>query len=110
MATFNEPGHQCPVDFGSDFGYGIGFEGSPGEPASNVSPPEGYEIADINVNGFATGRKVNNLDSFKSESQTTEETIQVSVEANSSGSGNVFVIDGIQRKSLKNNSYPPCCW
>ena len=103
MATFNEPGHQCPVDFGSDFGYGVGFEGSPGEPASNVSPPEGYEIADINVNGFAIGRKINNLDSFKAESQTNEETIQVSIAANSNGSGNVYVIDGVQRKSLTLN-------
>ena len=100
ISTFNEPGHQCPINFGQDFGYGIGFEGPAGEPAPNINPPDGLAFEDFNVNGFAIGRKLNNLDNFKPNSQTNEETIMVSVEANSSGSGNVYVIDGVQKKSL----------
>ena len=37
------------------------------------------------------------------QSESQNETIEVSIEANSSGSGNVYVIDGTQRKSLTLN-------
>ena len=49
--------------------------------------------------GKAAGYKPN----AHSDSGTNTETIEVSVEANSSGSGNVYVIDGTQRKSLTLN-------
>lgn len=103
IATFNEPGHQCPVDFGGDYGFGIGFEGSAGEPAPNINIPEGYDVEEININGFAVGRKINAVDSFKTDSQTKEETIVVSFEPNANGYGNVYVIDGLQKKSITLN-------
>ena len=49
--------------------------------------------------GKAAGYKPN----AHSDSGTNTETIEVSVEANSSGSGNVYVIDGTQKKSLTLN-------
>ena len=67
MATFNEPYHVCPVDFGEGYGYGFGFTGGPGEEAPNVSPPEGEPYVDYNVEGFAFGRKVSNQDNFRQE-------------------------------------------
>lgn len=70
IATFNEPGHQCPVNFGESFGYGIGFEGPPGEEAPNVNPPDGEIFNDFNVNGFAIGRKINSGDAFKSNTSS----------------------------------------
>jgi hypothetical protein len=67
MATFNEPYHICPVDFGEGYGYGFGFSGGPGEEAPNVNPPEGEPYVDYNLEGFAFGRKVSNQDNFRQE-------------------------------------------
>ena len=65
LATFNEPGHQCPVDFGAGFGYGIGFEGNSGEIAENINPPPGEEFEDYSTQGFSVGRKLNVRDNFR---------------------------------------------
>lgn len=52
------------------------------------------------LNGQITGNRFYADVSYVDDGSTTTETIEVSVEANSNGSGNVYVIDGVQRKSL----------
>jgi len=58
-------------------------------------------IANLNasiVNGQITGNRF--IADIEYKNISTTETIDVSVEANSNGSGNVYVIDGVQKKSL----------
>ena len=51
---------------------------------------------------IAVGKELGYLSNAGS-SNAQEETIEVSIEANSNGSGNVYVIDGVQKKSLTLN-------
>lgn len=62
-------------------------------------------IANLNasiVNGQITGNRFQADIEYRSSS--TNETIDVGVEANNNGSGNVYVIDGVQKKSLTLNA------
>lgn len=62
-------------------------------------------IANLNasiLNGQITGNRF--IADIEYKSSSTTETIDVSVEANSNGSGNVYVIDGVQKKSLTLNA------
>jgi len=54
------------------------------------------------VNGQITGNRFQADIEYRSSS--TNETIDVGVEANNNGSGNVYVIDGVQKKSLTLNA------
>ena len=54
------------------------------------------------VNGQITGNRFQADIEYRSSS--TNETIDVGVEANNNGSGNVYVIDGVQKKSLTFNA------
>jgi plastocyanin len=62
-------------------------------------------IANLNaliVNGQITGNRFQADIEYRSSS--TNETIDVGVEPNNNGSGNVYVIDGVQKKSLTLNA------
>lgn len=50
-------------------------------------------------NGTISGNTFT-ADAILSNYESTAETIEVSIEANANGSGNVYVIDGVQKKSL----------
>ena len=65
--------------------------------------PLAHTLFTDTVNGVLVNPTKEYLDGLTFSSISTEqktETIQVSIAANSSGSGNVYVIDGVQRKSL----------
>jgi len=62
-------------------------------------------IANLNasiLNGQIIGNKF--VADIEYKSSSTTQTIDVSVEANSNGDGNVYVIDGVQKKSLTLNA------
>ena len=60
-------------------------------------------VLDRNIESFVSSFTAISKKSPSDESSSSAETIEVSIEANSSGSGNVYVIDGTQRKSLTLN-------
>ena len=64
--------------------------------------PLAYELFINEVNGVLVNPTKEYLDglTFSKIILPTRETVQVSIEANNSGSGNVYVIDGVQNKSL----------
>ena len=64
--------------------------------------PLAYELFINEVNGVLVNPTKEYLDglTFSKIILPTVETVQVSIEANNSGSGNVYVIDGVQNKSL----------
>lgn len=85
----------CPIDFGGSYGTGFVFEfGYENEAVNN----EGG--SDYSSNMFATVRKINELDVEDGDLFKAMEHIEVSIEANSNGSGNVYVIDGAQNRPL----------
>ena len=85
----------CPINFGGSYGTGFVFE-------------SGYENEDINNKGgsdyaavmFGTVRKLNELDVDDETLFKAMQHIEVSIEANNNGSGNVYVIDGAQNRPL----------
>ena len=60
-------------------------------------------ILNSNIESFISSFTAISKKSPSDESSSSTETIEVTIEANSSGSGNVYVIDGTQRKSLTLN-------
>ena len=65
--------------------------------------PLAHKLYNDTVAGVLINPTSNYLDGLEFESlpvTNTTETIQVSIEANNNGSGNVYVIDGTQKKSL----------
>ena len=64
--------------------------------------PLAYELFINEVNGVLVNPTKEYLDglTFSKIILPIRETVQVSIEANNSGSGNVYVIDGVQNKSL----------
>ena len=64
--------------------------------------PLAYELFINEVNGVLVNPTKEYLDglTFSKIILPISETVQVSIEANNSGSGNVYVIDGVQNKSL----------
>ena len=60
-------------------------------------------ILDSNIESFVSSFTAISKKSPSDESSSSAETIEVTIEANSSGSGNVYVIDGTQKKSLTLN-------
>lgn len=65
--------------------------------------PLAHKLYNDTVAGVLVNPTSNYLDGLEFESlpaTNTTETIQVSIEANNNGSGNVYVIDGTQKKSL----------
>ena len=56
--------------------------------------------SDYSSNMFATVRKINELDVEDGDLFKAMEHIEVSIEANNNGSGNVYVIDGAQNRPL----------
>ena len=75
---------------------------NPSQMESNT--PLAHQLFNGTVNGVLVNPGKDYLDSLTFESIPTtqlSETITVSVEPNNNGSGNVYVIDGIQKKSLE---------
>lgn len=60
-------------------------------------------ILDSNIESFISSFTSISKKSPSDESSSSTETIEVTIEANSSGSGKVYVIDGTQKKSLTLN-------
>ncbi|MDA8933888.1 VCBS repeat-containing protein [Gammaproteobacteria bacterium] len=85
----------CPIDFGGNYGTGFVFDFAYENEAVNN---EGG--SDYSSNMFATVRKVNELDVEDSTLYKAMQHIEVSIEANNNGSGNVYKIDGLQNRPL----------
>ncbi|MAR94777.1 MAG: hypothetical protein CMD46_00190 [Gammaproteobacteria bacterium] len=87
----------CPIDFGDDYGTGFIFAFS-------------YENDEFNGNDlgteyqsqfFGTVRKITDNDVEDNTLFKSLEHIQVTVESNNDGAGNVYVINGQQKRSLE---------
>tara|TARA_B100001063_G_C16576366_1_gene458496 strand:- start:99 stop:806 length:708 start_codon:yes stop_codon:yes gene_type:complete len=85
----------CPIDFGGNYGTGFVFDFSYENEAVNNEGGIDYQS-----NMFATVRKVNELDVEDSTLYKAMQHIEVSIEANNNGSGNVYKIDGLQNRPL----------
>ena len=93
----------CPIDFGGSYGTGFVFEFGYENEAVNNSGASDYAS-----NMFGTVRKLNELDVDDETLYKAMQHIEVTVEANENGSGNVYKIDSVQKRSLtlqRNKSY-----
>ena len=86
----------CPIDFGP--GYGIGFSFAFGYENNEYN---GNDLTDYSHNFYGTVRKIVDTDVEDGTLYKAMEHIDVTVAPNDNGSGNVYVINGVQKKSLE---------
>lgn len=87
----------CPVDFGPGFGAGFAFSfGYENDEYNGNDLPDGYSS-----NSFGTVRKILDVDVEDGTLFKAMQHIEVTVEPNNDGAGNVYVINGQQRPSLE---------
>ena len=86
----------CPIDFGP--GYGIGFSFAFGYENNEYN---GNDLTDYSHNFYGTVRKIVDTDAEDGTLYKAMEHIDITVAPNDNGSGNVYVINGVQKKSLE---------
>jgi len=86
----------CPIDFGPGYGAGFAFSfGYENDDYNGNDLPDGYSS-----NSFGTVRKILDTDVEDGSLFKAMQHIQVSIEANNDGAGNVYVVDGMQNRPL----------